>query len=93
MKKFLGLIIISMSLFSGIDHFMVHPSSAMAISDGDIDKILKAKEIVRNMVNYPDTLVFHEFYTKVSGNVVTLKFTCKNAFNVPETHIMDIRVN
>jgi hypothetical protein len=59
----------------------------------DIDKILKAKEIVRGMVNYPDTLVFHEFSTKVSGNTVTLKFTCKNAFGVPETHTMDIRVD
>jgi hypothetical protein len=45
------------------------------------------------MVNYPDTLVFHEFYTKVSGNVVTLKFTAKNGFGVPETFIKDIKVN
>ena len=45
------------------------------------------------MVNYPDTLVFHEFYTKVSGNTVTLKFTAKNAFGTPETHIKDIKVN
>lgn len=93
MRKFLGLVVISMGLFSGIDHFIIHPSSVMAISDSDIDKILKAKEIVRNMVNYPDTLVFHELYTKVSGNVVTLKFTCKNGYGVPETHVMDIRVD
>ena len=45
------------------------------------------------MVNYPDTLVFHEFSTKVSGNTVTLKFTVKNGFGVPETHIKDIRVD
>jgi len=45
------------------------------------------------MVNYPDTLVFHEFSTKVVGNTVTLKFTCKNAFGTPETHVKDIRVN
>ena len=58
----------------------------------DIDKILIAKDRVRNMVNYPDTLSFHEFDTSVNGNTVTLKFTCKNGFGVPETHIMDIRV-
>lgn len=68
------------------------PASSIEISDDEIDKILRAKEIVRGMVNYPDTLVFHEFYTKVVGNTVTLKFTCKNAFGVPETHVMDIKV-
>ena len=54
---------------------------------------MKAKDIVRGMVNYPDTLVFHEFSTKVSGNTVTLKFTAKNGFGVPETHVKDIKVN
>lgn len=63
-----------------------------AVAD-DIDKIIKAKEIVKHMVNYPDTLVFHNLYTKVNGNTVTLKFTAKNAFGVPETHVVDIKVN
>lgn len=67
-------------------------ANPIEISDEDIDKILRAKDIVRGMVNYPDTLVFHDLYTKVSGNTVTLKFTCKNAFGVPETHTMDIKV-
>lgn len=93
MTKFLGLIVISMGLFSCIDHFIIHPNNAMAISDDEINKILKAKAIVKTMVNYPDTLVFHELYTKVKGNIVTLKFTCKNAYGVPETHVMDIRVD
>lgn len=61
-------------------------------ANSDIDKILKAKEIVRGMVNYPDTLSFHEFSTNVSGNKVTLKFTCKNGFGVPETHTMNVDV-
>jgi hypothetical protein len=63
------------------------------ISDDEINKILKAKEKVRNMVNYPDTLVFHDLHTKVKGNTVTLKFTCKNAFGTPETHTMDINAD
>lgn len=71
----------------------VFANDPIKISDSDIDKILKAKDIVRGMVNYPDTLVFHEFHTKVSGNTVTLKFTAKNAFGVPETHVKDIKVN
>jgi hypothetical protein len=92
MKKFFGLVVISMAFFSGVDHFILHPNSVMAISDSDIDKILKAKEIVRNMVNYPDTLVFHDLHTVVNGNTVTLKFSCKNGYGVSETHIMDIKV-
>jgi len=60
---------------------------------GDIDKIIAAKAVVRSMVNYPDTLSFHNMSTRVSGNTVTLKFTAKNAFGVPETHTMDIEVN
>lgn len=62
-------------------------------SSGDIDKIIAAKAAVRSMVNYPDTLSFHNMSTRVSGNTVTLKFTAKNAFGVPETHVMDIEVN
>jgi hypothetical protein len=58
----------------------------------DVDKILVAKGKVRNIVNYPDTLSFHEFDTVVRGNTVTLKFTCKNAFGVPETRTMNVDV-
>jgi len=83
-------LILGMSLIGVIGQSFVTPTVAVA---GDIDKILKAKDIVRNMVNYPDTLVFHDLYTIVKGNVVTLKFTCKNGFGVPETHTKDIRVN
>jgi len=71
----------------------VHANDPIKISDEEINKILKAKEIVRGMVNFPDTLVFHDLYTKVSGNTVTLKFTAKNAFGTPETHTKDIKVN
>ena len=76
-----------------VGDIMVRPNVAVAIDDNEINKILKAKDIVRGMVNYPDTLVFFEFYTKVSGNTVTLKFTAKNGFGVPETFIKDIKVN
>lgn len=90
MKKFFMSIVLGLTTVGMINNLIINPPSIMA---DDIDKILKAKEIVRSMVNYPDTLVFHEFSTKVSGNTVTLKFTCKNAFGVPETHVKDIRVN
>ena len=90
MTKFMRGMVLAMAVVGFIGDIIVRPNVAMA---NDVDKILKAKEIVRNMVNYPDTLVFHEFSTKVSGNTVTLKFTCKNGFGVPETHTMDIKVN
>ena len=68
-------------------------SAPTHIDDAEINKILRAKEIVKSSVNYPDTLVFHEFYTVVKGNTVTLKFTAKNGFGVPETFVKDIKVN
>ena len=90
MKKFISVLILSIVACGIINSTIINPPLAVA---NDIDKILKAKEIVRNMVNYPDTLVFYEFSTVVKGNVVTLKFTCKNGFGVPETYIKDITVN
>jgi hypothetical protein len=90
MTKFMRGIILGLCLCGGITTAITNPTVAVA---DDIDKILKAKDIVRNMVNYPDTLVFHNLYTKVNGNTVTLKFTCKNGFGVSETHIMDIKVD
>ena len=92
MTKFMRYMVMAM-MIGFVGDIMVRPNIAMAIDDNEINKILKAKEIVRSMVNYPDTLVFFEFYTKVSGNTVTLKFTAKNGFGVPETHIKDIKVN
>ena len=90
MTKFIRVAMCAIAMGGFIGDIMVRPNIAVA---NDVDKILKAKEIVRGMVNFPDTLVFHEFYTKVSGNTVTLKFTAKNAFGVPETFVKDIKVN
>lgn len=90
MTKFLRCFVLALSFVGFTGDIIINPSVAVA---DDIDKILKAKDIVRGMVNYPDTLVFHDLYTKVKGNTVTLKFTCKNGYGVPETHIKDIKVN
>ena len=90
MKKFISAVIFGVAACGMINSTIINPTVVVA---DDIDKILRAKEIVRSMVNYPDTLVFHEFSTVVKGNMVTLKFTCKNAFGTPETHIKDIRVD
>lgn len=89
MTKFSAPLIFALSLCGA---FVSLNTPCVAVAD-DIDKIIKAKEIVKTIVNYPDTLVFHNLYTKVRGNTVTLKFTCKNAFGVEETHTMDIRVD
>ena len=67
--------------------------SSGSSSDAKIDKIIKAKAIVKGMVNYPDTLSFHNMSTSVSGNNVTLKFTAKNAFGVPSTYTKTITVD
>jgi hypothetical protein len=91
MKKIICSILLGLAAISSMNTYT--SNNAYAISDSDVEKIIKAKSIVKTMVNYPDTLVFHNLYTKVSGNTVTLKFTAKNAFGVSETHVMDIRVN
>ncbi len=70
-------------------------SNTSSSGSSDIDKIIAAKNIVRTTVaNYPDTLDFYDYsYSpKVNGDTVTLKFSCKNAFGVQETHVMDINV-
>jgi hypothetical protein len=97
MNKFVvGLIAVAL-----LGHFLT-PSKNESFSrsnnmnqshSSDIDKILIAKDRIRNIINYPDTLSFHEFDTKVSGDTVTLRFTCQNAFGVPETKTMNINVN
>ena len=91
MKKIVCSVLLALSVISGMTPYM--NNTAYAISDADVDKIIKAKAIVRAMVNYPDTLVFHNLYTKVSGNTVTLKFTASNAFGVKETRTMNIKVD
>lgn len=58
----------------------------------EVDKIIKAKQIVLSRLNYPDTASFHEFETSVHGNTVTLTVTAKNAFGVPSTHTFNINV-
>jgi len=91
MKKIVVALVLIVACGSAAN--CVYADGATKIDDNEINKILKAKEIVRGMVNFPDTLVFHEFATKVNGNTVTLKFTAKNAFGVAETHVKDIKVN
>jgi hypothetical protein len=62
-------------------------------SNSQIDKILRAKSIVKSMVKHPDTLVFKEFETNVVGDNVSLTFSCKNGFGVPETHTVNVLVD
>jgi hypothetical protein len=81
MNKFLVFCAIFCMLFVGCES-----------NSPDINKILVAKDRVKSIVNYPDTLSFHEFDTKVNGNVVTLKFTCENAFGVPDTRTMSFNI-
>lgn len=62
-------------------------------TNNDVDKIIKAKNMVKSLTNFPDSVSFHDMETKVNGNIVTIKFTCKNAFGVPETHSMDFSIS
>lgn len=58
----------------------------------EVDKIIRAKQIVLSRLNFPDTADFHEFQTSVRGNKVTLTVTAKNAFGVPSTHTFEVEV-
>lgn len=86
-------IIFIMILFFCVFIWLGGGETSSSSSNSEINKIMEAKDIVKTMVNYPDTLSFHNMSTRVSGNTVTLKFTAKNAFGVPETHTMDIQVD
>jgi hypothetical protein len=88
MKQFFAILLVLAVISAMFDGCNGNSSS----SNSKIDKIIAAKQIVRNSVNYPDTLDFHDLKTNVSGNVVTLTFTAKNAFGVPSTHTMNINV-
>lgn len=63
------------------------------VGNSEVDKIIKAKQIVLSQLNFPDTADFHEFKTQVNGNTVTLTVTAKNAFGVPSTHTFNIDVD
>ena len=89
----INILFVLAALLGSVSVCDCYANESVRISDEDINKILKAKEIVRSMVRNPDTLVFHEFQTKVNGNTVTLTFTCKNDFGVAETHTKEIKVN
>jgi len=86
MKQFFA-VLIALALIS-----MMFDGCQNGKSNSKIDKIIKAKQIVRSQVNYPDTLDFHDLKTSVSGDIVTLTFTAKNGFGVPSTHTMNIDV-
>jgi hypothetical protein len=57
----------------------------------DVNKIIRAKEIVRSKLNYPDTASFH-LNTEVNGDTVTLTVTAKNGFGVPSTQTFTVNV-
>ena len=63
------------------------------VGNPEVDKIIKAKQIVRSQLNYPDTADFHDMSTSVRGDTVTLTVTAKNAFGVPSTHTFNIKVD
>jgi hypothetical protein len=63
------------------------------VGNPEVDKIIRAKQIVRSQLNYPDTADFHDMSTSVRGNTVTLTVTAKNAFGVPSTHTFNIEVD
>jgi hypothetical protein len=59
----------------------------------EVDKIIRAKQVVLSRLNFPDTARFHEMSTSVRGNTVTLTVTAKNAFGVPSTQTFNIQVD
>jgi hypothetical protein len=65
------------------------PNVAVA---NDVDKIQQAKQHILDMVIRPETVRFHDEFTKVNNNnTVTIKFTFQNGFGLIETRIMDIK--
>jgi hypothetical protein len=63
------------------------------VGNPEVDKIIRAKQIVLSQLNFPDTADFHDMSTSVRGNTVTLTVTAKNAFGVPSTRTFNIEVD
>ena len=59
----------------------------------DVDKILEAKRIVKQQLNFPDTADWHDLSTEVKGNKVRLTVTAENAFGVPSTETFEVNVD
>ena len=66
--------------------------SNVVAASTDQDKIAQAKQYILDMVIRPETVRFHDEFTKVNNNnTVTIKFTFQNGFGLIETRIMDIK--
>lgn len=66
--------------------------SNVVAASTDQDKIAQAKQYILDMVIRPETVKFHDEFTKVNNNnTVTIKFTFQNGFGLIETRIMDIK--
>lgn len=93
-----GLVLLAMFVFDvyaiGFHDWSISTSAPIENSSGmDVDKILVAKDyLMSNVINYPDTANFHDLKTRVSGDTVTLVVTSKNAFGVPETRTLSVKV-
>lgn len=54
--------------------------------------IRQAKNYILKIVSKPETVKFHDEYTEVKNNTVTIKFTFINAIGIKDTLTMNIKV-
>lgn len=63
--------------------FLNSPNAAM---------IQQAKNYILKIVSKPETVKFHDEYTEVKNDTVTIKFTFINAIGIKDTLTMNIKV-
>ena len=57
-----------------------------------IETIIDAKMVISEMISHNPTLTFHDEYTKVYANKVTLKFSFEDKKGITFTYILDVIV-
>jgi len=89
------IFLIMISIFVSSNQQRVFAECGAASLEADKQDRLKidmAKNIIKTMVNYPDSLVFHDDKIKVFANVVRIKFTAFDENGDSETHTFDINL-
>jgi hypothetical protein len=89
-KKFVGLIIISIAMISIVDNVLIRPNTVMA---NDNDKVLQAKNFILKFVSHPESVKFDDKSIEIRKDVVSIRFSYVNGIGVTETLTMNVKVD
>ena len=89
-KRFFGLIIISIAMISIVDHLLIRPNTVVA---NDNDRVIQAKKFILKFISHPDSVRFDDKSIVLSKEFVTITFSYTNGIGITETVTMNIKVD